>query len=343
MQVPKSEKNLLLEEALKQYGLENATTRFIRHNENITFQVADQYLLRIHKRVEGYSESTTHEGLDLIEVRKQELLFLEYLQSYGIRVQTPVPNKNGEVVTLLSNGVAATMLNWIKGHTVEEKGCTPGIARKIGKMVARMHQAARAYEAEICNNVTKTYETTNRVMSANLLYYDEHLCARLKEKLFDVADHCQFSKEYTDSMAGALDVIALELQETKKDAILVHSDLSLTNMLVTPTGIVPIDFSLFGYGHPMMDLGGLYCCVNGVDIRRTIADSYRQAGEEIDFHALDCCFALDILLGVITHCESWVGQDWFTNRMKHWCGETFGPLAEGKAIFTSNFVRQNVL
>ncbi|HKM35723.1 MAG TPA: GNAT family N-acetyltransferase [Lachnospiraceae bacterium] len=341
MQISKSERDVLLKEALKLYGLEKAKTRFIRHNENMTFQIADQYLLRIHKRIEGFSEATTHEGLDLIEVRRQELIFLEYLRHCGIQVQTPVPNKNGEMVTLFSSGVAATMLTWIEGHTVEEEGCTPELARQIGEMVARMHQAARAYEAEISNKSTKTHESG--VMSAKLLSYDEHLCARLKKKLFQVADHCQFSKEDTDSMAGALDVIALELQKTKKDAILLHSDLSLSNMLVTLTGMVPIDFSLFGYCHPMMDLGGLYCCVNGVEIRRAIADGYRQAGEKIDFHALDCCFALAILLGVITHCESWAGQEWFADRMKHWCGETFGPLAEGKVIFSSDFIMLNVL
>lgn len=342
MNLQRSERILLLEEALRLYGMEHEDTRFIRHNENMTFQIGDKYLLRIHKRVEGFTEADTYKGLDPLEVRRQELEFLQYLHSCGIRVQTPVPNQSGELVTLLSDGVPATMLTWLEGHTVEEEGCTLGLATQIGEMTAKMHQAAMVYEAVISNKMPhRNDESLHK--NNDFLHYDEHLCERLKEKLFQVVKKSELLQEYRDSMAGALDVIAKKLQESKKDSILVHSDLSLSNILVTPNNVVPIDFSLFGYCHPMMDIGGLYCYLNGVDLRRAVADGYRKAGGKIDYHALDCCFALGILLGVITHCEGWLGQDWFADRMKHWSRETFEPLTKGKELFSSDFIMLNVL
>jgi len=123
---------------------------------------------------------------------------------------------------------------------------------------------------------------------------------------------------------------------------LVHSDLSLSNMLFTENGIVPIDFSLMGFGHPMMDLGGLYCNINGPENRKAIADGYKAEGGIIDFDLLDACFALNILLSIGLHLEKWLKEDWFPDRLERWCRETFGPLGEGKPIFSPDYYLLNV-
>ncbi|MBE5962156.1 MAG: hypothetical protein E7256_12385 [Lachnospiraceae bacterium] len=313
-----------LEKALVQYDMQGAEAQLIRHNENMTFQVAEDYLLRIHKHADVIKTDSLYEGLDRLQIYKEELAFLAYLKNRGMEVQVPVRNKAGELVSMLTDTVPATMLSWIPGHAIEKSEVTPKLCYEIGEMVGRLHCSSQGFYAE------------------NVLRYDDALCERLKYKLSQAVDRGDLDKNHTRVMTAALDTIAEEMKRARGSAIMVHADLSLSNILITESGLVPIDFSLLGYGHPMMDIGELYCNINGVENRAAIAKGYQKAGKTIDFHALDCCFALNILLGIVLHCDSWANEEWFANRMVRWCSETFGPLGEGKPLISPEFRMLNV-
>jgi Ser/Thr protein kinase RdoA (MazF antagonist) len=312
-----------IEEVLENYDMLGSEVTLIRHNENMTYQVDDKYLLRIHKHADGFSTDPLYDGFDRTEIYRSELAFLSHLESQGIKVQVPIPNKRGESVTLLTNGTPASLLTWIPGHTIDKSELTPELCYQIGKMIAKLHEASRNFK---------------RVQG---LAYDEALCERLQCKLYKLESSKILDAKSTSIMVKALDVIADEMRRTKQEEILVHADLSLSNMLITESELVPIDFSLAGYCHPMMDIAALYCNINGVENRSAIATGYKALGGTIEFHALDCYFALNILLGVILHCESWTKQDWFPDRLERWCRETFGPLGEGKALISTDFYMLN--
>ncbi|BCJ94453.1 hypothetical protein acsn021_20220 [Anaerocolumna cellulosilytica] len=313
----------LIEEVLVKYDMLGAKTNLIRHNENMTYQVADKYLLRIHKHVEGFSTGSIYDGLKRIELYKEELTFITHLKTQGMNVQVPIPNKMGELVTLLADGTPATMLTWIPGRTIDKSELSPEVCYRIGEMIAKLHQASRNFQR------------------AQGLQYDDRLCGQLIYKLNKLESKGVLDAESTRIMVSALDVIAEEMRVTKQDAILVHADLSLSNILITESALIPIDFSLFGYCHPMMDIAAMYCNVNGIENRSAIAAGYRALGGTIEFHTLDCCFALNILLGVILHCDSWTSQDWFSDRLARWCNETFGPIGEGKSLISPDFYMLN--
>jgi Ser/Thr protein kinase RdoA (MazF antagonist) len=313
----------LIEEVLGKYGMTGAKTELIRHNENMTYQVAGKYLLRIHKHAEGFSSGPFYEELDRIELFKNELAFIIHLKEQGMNVQVPIPNKAGELVTLLADGTPATMLTWIPGHIIDKNELVSELCYQIGQMVAKLHKASRDFPP-VCG-----------------LQYDDKLCERLKGKLNKLEASGVLEGESTRIMIRAFDVIAKMFHETRPESILVHSDLSLSNILITDTTVVPIDFSLFGYCHPMMDIAALYCNINGVERRSAIAEGYKALGGTIDFHALDCCFALNILLGIILHCESWTNQEWFQDTLARWCRETFDPLGNGKAVISPEFYMLN--
>ena len=67
-----------IDEALFHYNMQGATTKLIRHNENITVQVDGKYLLRVHKHVDGFNAYSIFEGLDTVEIHNHELSFLSY-------------------------------------------------------------------------------------------------------------------------------------------------------------------------------------------------------------------------------------------------------------------------
>ena len=111
-----------------------------------------------------------------------------------------------------------------------------------------------------------------------VLCYDAALCRRLKQKLYDDLGSGAFDAERVQCMADTFDFIAKQMDAFGQDVIITHADLSLSNILITENGLVPIDFSLFGYCHPMMDLAMLYCSINGLENRRAIAAGYKKAG-----------------------------------------------------------------
>lgn len=309
----------LLEEALCRYGMQGAKTRLVRHNENMTFCVDDRYLLRIHKHAEGFCTGGIYDGVDRKEIYREELRFLTFLKSRGMKVQKPCTDREGGLVTVLSDGTPATMLSWLPGRNPGKDEADCDLCFRIGEMTAKLHKAS-------C-----------RCPLIPVLRYDSALCSRLKQKLYGKREDGTFGGWEVQCMADAFDAIADRLSATEKDMIVTHADLSLSNILITGNGLVPIDFSLFGYCHPMLDLASLFCNVNGLENRRALAAGYRGAGGTICLSMTDACFALNILLTILLHCGSWTGQEWFPARLKRWCREVFAPLAGGEALFSDDF------
>lgn len=312
-----------LEEALMQYNMQDAKAELIRHNENMTFQVADEYLLRIHKHVDGFSTHPLYDTLNRIEIYKNELALISHLKTQGMAVQSSIPNIKEEYVTLLSDGTPATMLKWIPGHTPDKSELQPKLCYQIGEMVGKLHKLSCSFQP------------------THMLTYDAALCERLKRKLVLLQDNRVLNNEYAEILADACTTIATTLRNCKENFIPIHADLAPSNMLITDAGLVPIDFSLWGYGHPMMDISSLYCQINGIENRRAIAAGYQAFGGTIDLPALDCCFALNVLLGTVLHCNTWTKEDWFSDRLKRWCTESFIPLNESNPLFSPDFYLLN--
>ena len=305
---------LLIRAALKAYGLENASWELIRHNENLTVNVEDRYLLRVHQHAEGFSTDAYYEGLDRAALRKRELDFLSYLNARGMAVQTPVASKDGEYVVTLPGGVRATMLTWLPGHTPREEDVPQGVYARAGAMVARMHRAAIGFPTE------------------GLLRYDAPLCRKLMGWVSAACQEGLLAPSHAEGLLAALAVIADRLRDVGD--LVVHADLSSSNLLVTDAGLVPIDFSLMGVGHPMLDIACLFCGVNGLEARQQIAEGYRGEGGVMAFPELDACFALNILLYVVLHLR---GSGDMAARLDRWQKRTFGPLAEGKRLIGDDF------
>lgn len=309
----------LIEAALAQYGLREEPWTLIRHNENLTVNVGDRYLLRIHLHADGFSTDALYEGLDRIALRRRELDYLTHLASRGMIVQTPVANLTGELIATLPGGVCTTVLRWLPGHTPGEEDVANNIYFRTGVMTARMHKASVGFPTE------------------RLLRYDASLCRRIRDWLDKARQDNLLTHEHGETLAAACRVMESRLDGAGHLAV--HADLCSNNILVTDAGLVPIDFSLMGVGHPMMDIGSLFCAVNGIDARREIAEGYRSEGGFISFAELDACFALNILLYIVLHLSE---EKRMTDQLDRWLRTTFRPLAEGKRLIGEDFRLLNV-
>lgn len=301
-----------LTQALEAYGLEGQA-ELIRHNENRTYRVRapeGNLLLRIHQRREGFSLGVLEEGMDPRRLIAGEMELLSAL-SRQIPAQRPVANRAGGLVTDL-DGVAATVLTWLPGETLEQ--CPPDgeTFTDLGRMMARMH----AVLAELGDDPPR-------------YRYDTALVRRVGAQLEAESALGRISAEDLETLNAALTVIADRIEE--EPAQLVHADLSPSNLLRTERGLAPIDFGLSGYGPWVMDLGLIFSQFSDPAARAAIARGYsQQSGRAVDPRRAEPYFALSILLFMATHgdmCAAWPDYD---AHIARWSRETFTPLIQGR-------------
>ncbi len=293
----------LLSEALAAFGLNESEAEFLQHNENLTYRVADRYLLRIHLPREGMSTTAFDDAFSPLALRRTEMAFLRHLASKGLPVQQPVPNLRGEDVTLLPSGICATLLTWLEGEALTPDACTPEICRELGGLAFRMHQAARDFHPAV----------TRR--------YDVNHCRRAA----DVIAGLPLADGDRSLLLKALAHIA-DIFESRADAdLMIHADLNPSNVLKTPAGLVPIDFSLSGLGHPMFDLAVLTATVPVPHLECCKA-GYLAAGGTMDTAAYDAGFALGLVGSIVLFGEGMVMADWFPKAMSQWRDNIFLTL-----------------
>lgn len=307
----------LIIEALINFGIQDKIIEFIRHNENLTLKINGEYLLRIHKSADTFQAINQYMDINIKQIRYAEITFLEFLRKNGMNVQIPVQNNDNTYVVEVSDGIYATMLQWISGDIIKKEEVTADLCFEIGQMVARMHNAAFGFSDK------------------NILQYDSNLCMRLKTCFSHEIIRSNIQEKHRLLLNATCERLSERLKDTH-EFITVHSDLSLSNILITQSGLVPIDFSLFGFAHPMMDIGCLFGCINGVENRTAIASGYRSLGYDIDFPMLDTQFALNVLLYIIIHMNL-SNEEGFKKNLDRWCNQIFLPFVQGKRLISENF------
>lgn len=311
----------LAAEALRCYGLESAPLRFIRHHENMTFQVGEQYLLRIHKPAESFAAIAADGWPDELALRRQELDFLRYLRRSGMTVQAPVPALDGKLISFLPDGTPATLLTWLPGRMPGPEDARPEVFHAAGAMLAQLHSIAREYP-----------QTDGR-------RYDAAYCHQLKA-LFS---HSCLNQQDRLILTQTCDTIAALQEQSEQSFILLHGDITSSNIILTQDGPAPIDFSLLGYGHPMFDLAMLLSSSDGgLDYYASVTQGYIRAGGKVDFSQLEAGFALSILSCIALHLPRWPQQDWFPAALARWQQRYFLPLNEKRPLFPSDFYLLNL-
>ncbi len=310
-------------EALSYYNITASEVVLLRHNENLTYRVGKDYLLQIHEPVEGFSVEYIYEGFECIAVYKSEIAFQEHLKKKGIQIRETIENCCGERVTKLCDGTLVTVSRWIEGESLEGFELSDEICYQIGEMLARLHQAATGF----CSSPVK--------------YYDKQHCECTKKRI-QALEGKGLASMFTEIMQRACDCIGITLEEVQNEFLMLHGDLSPSNILKTSECLVAIDFSFFGIGHPMFDLAVLFGNIGGLERRQKIAEGYRNAGGKINYKVLDACFVLTLLDCIGIHYDQWCKQDWFETGMKRWYMESLEPYVRGERLYADDFFLLNI-
>ena len=302
----------MLSHALKHYNFINPTPTFIRHNENITYCIDDNdksYVLRIHTPIEGFNTDILRMGKTQQELISGEIELLQHLERKGsLATQKVMQNKHGSAVTILADGAPVTVLEWIQGQTLKDIEITEDIAINIGAMIGKLHTD------------TAEYITPNRYS------YDSTLLAKMIDEA--EAAHLQghFNKAHTAIMIDTLGHIRDYLSKAGRH-ILVHSDLSRSNLIWNEGKVIPIDFSLSGYCVPEMDIASIFAHINNESLEPYIIKGYQSSCDiPLEDKGIATCFCLQILLFLIAQHNKIAGESWLNQKIDNWCENHFRPL-----------------
>ncbi len=303
----------LILRALERYGLERQPWQILRHNENLTVRVGEEYLLRIHRPAAGIHMEPLLAGADLPALRRTELALLRHLGRKGLTVQRPLADRTGRDVTLLPDGTVATVLTWLPGDPLDPQKLTEALCLRLGAMVAELHRAAADFQG------------------GAVLRYDPALCRRLRADFSRMYRAGCLDRRRLSQLEAACEAVAEDL--TGEEGTTIHADLSPGNLLLTEQGPVAIDFSLSGWGHPMLDLAGLMGLTTKTALRQALAAGFIAGGGRIDRPMLDRCCCLRALINLALYLESRWREPAFVEGLEESCRHVFRPLAAGREIF----------
>lgn len=315
----------MLAEALSHYSFNNPKAVLIRHNENITYKITEpgsgeMYQLRIHKPTEGFSLGIFGEKVRSVEYIQSEMDIIEDLGKYsGITVQEPVINNRGRLVTELSDGTPATVLSWIPGKELGDAEISGETYKALGRMTGEMHEFLLESERKYSR-----------------FSYDQGLLPAMEKRINEAGEGKYFDKDQISLLISSLKEMEIRLDEMDRKRVgkcITHADLSKSNLIMHNGRIIPIDFSLCGYSHFYMDLGGFFGHITDDENRVFLVKAYEEAsGQKINPSYIEPYFIMSILLFLSCQYTRTPGFDWFKDAMSRWCDTFFSPFVEKKAF-----------
>ncbi len=299
----------LIAEAKARFGLCDAEHELIRHNENITCKLTDgarAYALRIRKPQAGFSTRLiTGMYSDAALVQGEVELLLHMRRNGFDGLQQPVRNADGDYVTVLSDGSSAVLLTWVEGDVIS-KSEAPEVIDAVGEMAARLHRASRGF-------------------SGARPSYDEALVDRMIEEIYVAVSRTHLSEKMCQCCLKELEVIRGALRRLKDSEYcgIIHADLSLSNILKTEKGLIPIDFSLSGYGSYAQEAGMLWSSFEDESLRQSLMASIQNAGEDVSCEDAGLFLSFSVLLFICTQHERYCQETWFQSALQLWAQTLF--------------------
>lgn len=303
----------MIEEALKYYIFIHPEAVFILHNENMTYKILDgdnKYLLRIHKAAEGLDFSICYGDNPRQIFIESEIELLAKIHNIGsINTQFPIRNISGEYVTSLDSGDLVTVLSWLDGDDLVNTCITEELVYQIGQMIGKLHNA------------------TAQIDYVKRSYYDEEYIEKITTEIRKAYEVKHIEEQSYELIEKVLSHIKRILAEEKRNFILIHNDLSKSNIIYDIGNLSPIDFSLSGYGIPEMELGEMISSLHKDEYIPALIAGYESIGfRKIKYSYIKAFTALSLISYIAIHHYKVYKGEKFLDAMDRWSKTLFEPV-----------------
>jgi Ser/Thr protein kinase RdoA (MazF antagonist) len=309
-------------QALSAYAIVSPKVTFLRHNENMVFQVVDTqaghaYLLRLHSPLTVAFEGERLRPQGIVS----ELCWLKALSDEtSLVLQRPVRTKEGDLLTMIAReqgDIPCSLLQWIEADPFPVIPL-PDQVRRLGTIIATLHTHARAWSVPE-SFARPVYDLACYHQRINTLIKGVH------DGIIREGDFALIQK--------TLEMIFTTLAEAQEPLILIHADLWRGNLLASKTDVHPIDFSLCGFGSPLFDLG---TCLPDIpaDLRPLLLDAYQQQAMLPSTYPrlIDAYFLLGRMGVYVYQLFNSAEYEWLKEHIPHFVAQECRLFLEEKAL-----------
>ncbi|MBD8499700.1 phosphotransferase enzyme family protein [Paenibacillus arenosi] len=320
--------NDTLHTILNRFDIHQPTITFLRHNENRTYRVDDvhgtSYLLRIHQPVKEsmIGMQHTYDGL-LAELKMLDALAS---QNYLI-VQAPLRNRDGELITVLEHEgqqLNCSILTWLEGRDLQKEDVSKReIVQELGFQLAELHSFFRQYPHEGME------QRPSQGLTYNIGMIDT-IKKGLKLGMFTAADVSIVEKTIL-LINSRLEGSGL----TRESWGLIHGDLGLGNIIITPEGKLSfIDYGFFGPGYYLTDVA-MGASMIPAEHRNLFLEAYygHNNCHEEELLLIEGFMLISIIGFYAFMMGNESVHDWMREHMPQLCAKRCLPYLSGERIF----------
>jgi Ser/Thr protein kinase RdoA (MazF antagonist) len=207
--------------------------------------------------------------------------------------------------------VPCTLLTWIDGVLFsQEDSRATTLVRRLGALNAQLHAHARVWIPP---------------QPFLRLSYDAALLHDALAKMEHGIRLGVITREDAQNVfeAGSYILRLLAVSERRPDTWgLIHADLLSDNVLVQGETLIPIDFSLSGFGYYWLDLG---ICLGNLKqhLRQGYLEGYGMPITNDQRHVIEACTIMIIVVSAMRHVTNAGWHAWFQRRFpviaQHYC------------------------
>ncbi len=248
--------------ALRSYEVVPQRVRLAATSFNTVFRVTTAsaaYALRV-----GSARRIHPEGTLAVEAA-----WHRRLPEHGVRVPAVVANTGGEITTRVTDKTApgsrdCVLFEWVAGRSLRTR-LTRRQSAALGRLSARLQQVGAAWSPP---------------GAANVLAADRVLYWQVPERLSMAGARFGFGTLFADALARAQSAVDSLWRSPPAPPHLVHGDLTPANVIVSPRGLVPIDFQDTVRGFAVQDLSITVAALRRYPDGDRLVDAFRTGYSE---------------------------------------------------------------
>lgn len=335
----------LIRRALSLWGMDSCRSNVIRHNENLACRVdcpgmagasasapaaesdGKGYLLRI-----CLPKTSAWVGLQQdVDALRSEILWIRDLRrDTGFVLQQPVPSLKGEELEIIRHPLTGTevpcmLLTWLEGDMFSQKEPdAEDLAREFGRVQAIFHSQAKSwrpptgfkrlvYDGAMLAQALPDLE--QGVAPGIVRTKDLKLAVEASEKIAGLMTKMPRTPDVWGMIHADWvgNLVVLKRDATARTAVAQAPGLHPDSACAPAPKIVPIDFSLSGFGHYLLDIA-----IGISNLKRHLRGPYLSGyGIPLSDEDKYCVSAFILMMIFVTaakHVFNPAWQDWFQSR-----------------------------